>query len=192
MIARRLPILSALFAFSVLAQAPPATRAVVAEGVADLYERPDETSPVDDQAILGETVEVLEETAGFARVRAEDGNVAWIPERSIRREDVKGFIQRRPILGREAYKFPKRGFGIETYRQRLRRAGIDPDNMPAVTPLAPLTGPPVSAPRAAAGEDPMENPAHFLGLLDELHDGGVLTDDEYGAARLRLLERLRS
>ena len=81
---------------------------------------------------------------------------------------------------------------LETYRQRLRRAGIDPDNMPAVTPLAPLTGPPVSAPRATAGEDPLENPAHFLGLLDELHDGGVLTDDEYGAARLRLLERLRS
>jgi len=102
------------------------------------------------------------------------------------------FIQRRPIVGREAYQFPKRGFGIESYRQRLRRAGIDPDNMPTVTPLAPLTGQPVAAPRATPGEDPMENPAHFLALLDELHDGGVLSDDEYEAARLRLLERLRS
>jgi len=102
------------------------------------------------------------------------------------------FIQRRAILGREAYQFPKRGFGIETYRNRLRKAGLDPDNMPTVTPLAPLTGPPVSSPRAAAGEDPLENPAHFIGLLDELHDGGVLSDEEYEAARLRLLERLRS
>ncbi|HET8894463.1 MAG TPA: hypothetical protein VFM96_10245 [Gaiellaceae bacterium] len=102
------------------------------------------------------------------------------------------FVQHRPIVGREAYQFPKRGFGIESYRQRLRRAGIDPDNMPTVSPLAPLTGPPVAAPRGTPGEDPLENPAHFLGLLDELHDGGVLSDDEYGAARLRLLERLRS
>ncbi|HKC23425.1 MAG TPA: NlpC/P60 family protein, partial [Thermoanaerobaculia bacterium] len=86
MIARRLPILSALFPFSLLAQAPPAPRAVVAEGVTNLYERPDETSPVEDQAILGETVEVLEETAGFARVVPEDGEAGWIPERSIRRE----------------------------------------------------------------------------------------------------------
>ncbi len=100
------------------------------------------------------------------------------------------FVQRRPIFGRDAYTFPKRGFGIETYRNRLRRAGLDPDNMPTVTPLTPRTGQPVSA-RAAAGEDPVENPAHFLGLLDELHDSGVLSDDEYGAARLRLLERLR-
>ena len=102
------------------------------------------------------------------------------------------FIQRRPILGQGAYKFPKRGFGIETYRNRLRKAGLDPDNMPTVSPLTPLRPQPVAAPRAAAGEDPLENPAHFLGLLDELHDGGVLSDEEYEAARLRLLERLRS
>ena len=66
--------------------------------------------------------------------------------------------------------------------------------MPTVSPLTPRGGQqPAAAPRAAAvGEDPLENPAHFLGLLDELHDSGVLSDDEYGAARLRLLERLRS
>lgn len=102
------------------------------------------------------------------------------------------FIQRRPIVGRDAYQFPKRGFGIESYRQRLRRAGLDPDNMPTVTPLASMTGQPVSPPRATPGEDPIENPAHFLRLLDELHDGGVLSGEEYDAARLRLLERLRS
>src|SRR5262249_22301299 len=65
-----------------LAQPP---RAVVSDGVANLYVRPDETAPVDDQAVLGEDVEILEETAGFARVKTEDGNVAWIPERALRR-----------------------------------------------------------------------------------------------------------
>ncbi|HSX21252.1 MAG TPA: SHOCT domain-containing protein [Gaiellaceae bacterium] len=105
------------------------------------------------------------------------------------------FVQRRPIFGQGAYQFPKRGFGIETYRNRLRKAGLDPDNMPTVSPLTPLTGQPAAASRATtagAAEDPLENPAHFIGRLDELHDAGVLSDDEYQAARLRLLERLRS
>jgi hypothetical protein len=46
-------------------------------------------------------------------------------------------------------------------------------------------------PGADAGE-PTENPAHYLGLLEELHDTGVLDDDEYTAARSRLLESLRA
>jgi len=41
-------------------------------------------------------------------------------------------------------------------------------------------------------DDPTENPAHYLGLLEELHDSGVLSDEEYDAARTRLLERLRA
>jgi len=40
--------------------------------------------------------------------------------------------------------------------------------------------------------DPTENPAHYLGLLEELHDAGVLEDDEFATARMRLLERLRA
>jgi hypothetical protein len=42
------------------------------------------------------------------------------------------------------------------------------------------------------GGEPTENPAHYLGLLEELHDTGVLEDDEYTSARTRLLESLRS
>ncbi|HEY5057871.1 MAG TPA: SHOCT domain-containing protein [Gaiellaceae bacterium] len=107
------------------------------------------------------------------------------------------FIQRRPIVGRGAYRFPERGFGIDQYRKRLQNAGIDPDK------LAPLAGPfgqpaatkpdaaEQSPPHGAAG-DPTENPAHYLGLLEELHDSGVLDDEEYSAARTRLLEKLRS
>src|SRR6266581_6492981 len=37
------------------------------------------------------------------------------------------FVQKRPLWGKEAYRFPKRGFGVEQYRERLKRAGIDPD-----------------------------------------------------------------
>ena len=86
----------ALAALPALASASPAAplradepaapqRALVAGGVENLYTRPDETSPVDNQAILGESLAVLETTAGFARVRTASGAVAWIPERAIRR-----------------------------------------------------------------------------------------------------------
>ena len=50
-------------------------------------------------------------------------------------------------------------------------------------------------PQTASAHDdpgePTENPAHYLGLLEQLHDSGVLDDSEYDAARLRLLEKLR-
>jgi uncharacterized membrane protein YeaQ/YmgE (transglycosylase-associated protein family) len=99
------------------------------------------------------------------------------------------FVQRRPLWGPDAYRFPQRGVGIPEYRERLQRAGIDPDALG--NPFAP---PAAAAQRrqVAEREDPTENPAHFLGRLAELHDAGILTDDEYEAARLRLLERLRT
>jgi hypothetical protein len=59
--------------------------AVVVGVVENTYVRPDETSPVDNQAILGERLDVLEETAGFARVRTKSGAIGWIPERALRR-----------------------------------------------------------------------------------------------------------
>jgi uncharacterized membrane protein YeaQ/YmgE (transglycosylase-associated protein family) len=108
------------------------------------------------------------------------------------------FVQKRPLWGKEAYRFPERGFGVEAYRERLKRAGIDPDKI-GVEPFAALQSmtpqqPPVAPTGAGGGGagEPTENPAHYLRLLDELHDSGVLTDDEYDAARLRLLESLRA
>jgi uncharacterized membrane protein YeaQ/YmgE (transglycosylase-associated protein family) len=98
------------------------------------------------------------------------------------------FVQRRPAVGRDAYRFPQRGIGVDTYRERLQRAGIDPDR---IGTAQPLIGPSASTAPAQA-EDPEENPAHFIRMLDELHDAGVLDDDEYDAARTRLIERLRS
>ena len=67
----------------------PSRTAVVASAVQDLFTRPDETSPVDDQVILGERVEILEDAAGFARVRTTAGEIAWIPERALRRGETE-------------------------------------------------------------------------------------------------------
>jgi uncharacterized membrane protein YeaQ/YmgE (transglycosylase-associated protein family) len=103
-------------------------------------------------------------------------------------------VQRRPLWGPEAYRFPERGFGVEQYRERLSRAGIDPDRIGTpFQPVQPQQSASVPAPHAPAGTaDPTENPAHYLGLLEELHDAGVLEDEEFAAARTRLLERLRA
>jgi uncharacterized membrane protein YeaQ/YmgE (transglycosylase-associated protein family) len=112
------------------------------------------------------------------------------------------FVQHRPLWGPDAYRFPERGLGVQEYRDRLERAGIDPDRIGtfgAVGPDGDARADPVQGtaaggtgrPAATPGVDPTDNPAHYLGLLEELHDAGVLDDEEYGAARLRLLERLR-
>lgn len=106
------------------------------------------------------------------------------------------FVQKRPLFGRDAYKFPDRGIGIEQYRERLQRAGVDPDKIfsPFAQAGAPGAAPGAGAARTGGDEpgDPTENPAHYLRLLEELHDNGVLEDSEYDAARLRFLERLRA
>jgi uncharacterized membrane protein YeaQ/YmgE (transglycosylase-associated protein family) len=108
------------------------------------------------------------------------------------------FVQKRALWGPEAYRFPERGVGVEEYRERLQRAGIDPEAIGSQMAMAlqqqqAARGGVPAAPvaKATAGDDPTENPAHFLQLLEELHDSGVLSDDEYTASRTRLLESLR-
>lgn len=106
------------------------------------------------------------------------------------------FVQKRPLWGKGAYRFPERGVGVGAYRERLKRAGIDPDRI-GTMPFGPgqqlpTMQPPLATAHAdTGGGDPTENPAHYLGLLEELHDAGVLDDEQYADARLRLLERLR-
>ena len=106
------------------------------------------------------------------------------------------FVQKRPLWGKDAYRFPERGFGVEQYRERLKRAGIDPDQVGihGFGTMQPRqsTQPPFATAHAPSGDAPTENPAHYLGLLEELHDTGVLDDEEYAAARTRLLESLRA
>lgn len=101
------------------------------------------------------------------------------------------FVQKRAIWGMDAYRFPERGFGVPQYRERLERAGIDPDTVgsPLGVQAQPLAQP---EPQQRDGDAPTDNPAHYLGLLEELHDNGVLDDAEYDAARTRLLNRLRA
>jgi hypothetical protein len=110
------------------------------------------------------------------------------------------FVQKRALWGPEAYRFPQRGVGVEQYRERLQRAGIDPESIGEQMAIAlgqrqaAERGETVGTPtrQGEAADDPTENPAHYLQLLEELHDTGVLTDDEYSGARTRLLERLRT
>jgi uncharacterized membrane protein YeaQ/YmgE (transglycosylase-associated protein family) len=73
------------------------------------------------------------------------------------------YIQRRPIWGPGALRFPERGLGVEQARERLSKIGIDPD---ALTP------------------DPQKiTQIRLLAMLDELHKAGVLDDDEFAAKR---------
>ncbi len=36
-------------------------------------------------------------------------------------------VQKRPLVGPEALRFPRRGIGVKEYRERLSKAGVDPD-----------------------------------------------------------------
>jgi uncharacterized membrane protein YeaQ/YmgE (transglycosylase-associated protein family) len=106
------------------------------------------------------------------------------------------FVQKRALWGADAYRFPERGFGVEQYRERLKKVGIDPDTIGAepfgaMQQMRTAQQQPGAATRSGDPGAPTENPAHYLGLLEELHDSGVLDDAEYTASRTRLLESLR-
>lgn len=79
------------------------------------------------------------------------------------------YVQKRPIVGAGAREFPERGFGVEHYRERLQRFGIDPDN------LSP---------------DPKRiEKARLLAALDELHRAGLIDDDELAEKRAQVEAR---
>jgi uncharacterized membrane protein YeaQ/YmgE (transglycosylase-associated protein family) len=83
------------------------------------------------------------------------------------------FIQKRPLWGPEAHRFPERGFGVARMRARLRQMGIDPDR------LARRGG---AAPKQLSADDVAEQ----LEKLRDLRDSGALTDEDYEKARERL------
>jgi uncharacterized membrane protein YeaQ/YmgE (transglycosylase-associated protein family) len=87
------------------------------------------------------------------------------------------YVQRRPLTGPEAYKFPSRGFGIQRMRHRLRQLGVDPDKLAAR---------PGGDPEAQNAPLDAEQQAAELQKLRELRDQGVLTEEEYERARQRL------
>ena len=79
------------------------------------------------------------------------------------------FVQKRPLWGKDAYRFPERGFGVEQQRERLQKLGIDPN---------------------ALRPDPAKfERARLEAMLQELHRAGLLDDDELAAKRTALEHR---
>jgi uncharacterized membrane protein YeaQ/YmgE (transglycosylase-associated protein family) len=85
------------------------------------------------------------------------------------------FVQHRPVWGPGAMRFPERGLGVEQYRERLRRLGVDPDRLGPRGTASPTPPPPDPAP-------------DLLAMLEELHEAGLLDDEELAAKRA-LVER---
>jgi hypothetical protein len=79
-------------------------------------------------------------------------------------------VQKRPVWGPEALRFPQRGLGVDVYRERLRKLGVDPD---------------AAAPSPADLEQ-----ARLRSMIQELHRAGLL-DDEERDAKLAALEARR-
>jgi uncharacterized membrane protein YeaQ/YmgE (transglycosylase-associated protein family) len=84
-------------------------------------------------------------------------------------------VQRRPLAGPDAYRFPQRGFGIQRLRARFKRLGIDPDELPTLG----------RTPRGGGGPPPDELERERA-KLEEQRERGELTDEEYEQARERL------
>src|SRR3954454_7693577 len=83
------------------------------------------------------------------------------------------FVQKRPLWGPGAYRFPERGVGIARMRARLKQLGIDPDR------LARRGGATPRQPDARTAADALEK-------LREQRDQGKLTEEEYEQAREKL------
>ncbi len=83
------------------------------------------------------------------------------------------FVQKRPLWGPEAYRFPTRGIGVARMRAQFRRRGVDPDRLVGRGGAPP------------APQDPNEI-GDELEKLRDLRDRGVLTEEDYERARERL------
>lgn len=90
------------------------------------------------------------------------------------------FVQQRPITGPDALRPPRRGIGIEHYRERLRKAGLDPDKT-LVEQIAQRQGP------AGGSDQPSDETQELLAKLTDLHRAHLLTDEELDEKRSKLL-----
>ena len=90
------------------------------------------------------------------------------------------FVQQRPITGPGALRPPRRGIGIEHYRERLRKAGLDPDKTLVEQ---------ISSQRQGAAEtaQPADETQELLAKLIDLHRANLITDEELNEKRARLL-----
>jgi uncharacterized membrane protein YeaQ/YmgE (transglycosylase-associated protein family) len=76
------------------------------------------------------------------------------------------FVQKRPLTGPEAMKFPDRGIGIDRFQDRRRK-------------MEDLV-------RQAQGARDLSDTDANLRKLSDLHDAGVLTDEEFEAKKAQL------
>jgi uncharacterized membrane protein YeaQ/YmgE (transglycosylase-associated protein family) len=76
------------------------------------------------------------------------------------------FVQKRPLTGPEAMKFPDRGIGIDRFQDRRRK-------------MEDLL-------RQAQGARDLSDTDANLRKLSDLHDAGVLTDEEFEAKKAQL------
>jgi uncharacterized membrane protein YeaQ/YmgE (transglycosylase-associated protein family) len=95
------------------------------------------------------------------------------------------FIQGRPVSGPEAHRLPTKGFGIPRLRQRLAQMGIDPDSVGR--PGGPRRLVQAEAEPAADEDDADLKRLENLRKLEDLHEAGLLTDEEFRAKRATLL-----
>jgi uncharacterized membrane protein YeaQ/YmgE (transglycosylase-associated protein family) len=86
-------------------------------------------------------------------------------------------VQKRPLTGPDARRFPRTGFGIAKMRRRLHQLGIDPDQIHTVG-----TVPRPKPPEELTHDDVVDQ----LEKLRDLRDHGTITDEEYERARERL------
>ena len=90
------------------------------------------------------------------------------------------FVQQRPITGPGALRPPRRGIGIEHYRERLRKAGLDPDKTLVEQISSQRQGTP-------GAEQPADETQELLAKLLDLHRANLLTDEELNEKRSKLL-----
>lgn len=79
------------------------------------------------------------------------------------------FVQKRPLTGPDAHRFPNRGFGIDRFHERRQK-------------LEELV-------RQTQDSRPESDPDANLRKLSELHAAGVLTDEEFEAKKAELQGR---
>lgn len=80
------------------------------------------------------------------------------------------FVQKRPLTGPEALKFPERGIGIDKFNERRNK-------------MEDLVRQAQGQVQGVHAERPVES---NLQKLSDLHEAGILTDEEYETKKARL------
>jgi len=83
------------------------------------------------------------------------------------------FYQGRPLTGPDAMKFPERGIGLDRFRERQAKA----EHM-------------LRQAQHAQGQAQVDDVTEQIRKLGELHDQGVLTDEEFETKKRELLGKL--